>query len=229
MLGHLVPSLAKSRQVIAVDLQAHGRTADVERPMSFEAMAEDVAGLMKYLAIGKADVMGYSLGGAVALRLAIQNKGMLRKLVLVATVFARNGWYPEVLAGMAQVGAGSAEMMKPSPLYKTYARTAPRPQDFPVLLTKVGELLKNDYDWSPQVPGIEAQTMLVFADSDAIRPEHMVQFYQLLGGGKKDAGWNGAGQSRNRLAILPGLTHYNVFSSPALPPAVLPFLDARSE
>jgi pimeloyl-ACP methyl ester carboxylesterase len=127
---------------------------------------------------------------------------------------------------MAQMGAGSAEMMKPSPIYQTYARVAPRPADWPVLLAKIGDLLRKDYDWSKEVAGIKAPTMLVFGDADAIRPEHMVQFFQLLGGGKKDAGWDGLGLSTARLAVLPGWTHYNILSSPALAPTVTPFLDA---
>jgi len=226
MLGAILTPLAQTRRVIAVDLQAHGRTADIDRPMSYEAMADDIAALMKYLGIEKAGVMGYSLGGGVALRTAIQHPGAVGKLVIVSTVFRRDGWYPEVLAAMAQVGAGSAEMMKPSPLYQTYARIAPRPADWPVLLTKVGDLLRKDYAWSKEVAAIKAPTMLVFADADAIRPEHAVQFFQLLGGGKKDAGWDGSGLSNARLAILPGLTHYNISSSPALAATVAPFLDA---
>jgi pimeloyl-ACP methyl ester carboxylesterase len=226
MLGEILPSLSNNRQVIAVDLQAHGRTADIDRPLSCEAMADDIAGLMKHLGIAKADIMGYSLGADVALRTTIQYPHLVRKLVVVSTTFRRDGWYPEVLAAMAQMGAGSAEMMKPSPIYQTYARIAPRPADWPVLLTKIGELLRKDYDWSKEVAAIKAPTMLVFGDADAIRPAHAIEFFQLLGGGKKDAGWDGSGMSNARLAILPGLTHYNIFSSAALAPNVLPFLDA---
>jgi pimeloyl-ACP methyl ester carboxylesterase len=226
MFGALLPLLATKRRVIAADLQAHGRTADIDRPLSIEAMGDDIAGLMKHLGIEKADIMGYSLGAGVALRTAIQHPELVKKLVLVSIVFRRDGWYPEVLAGMAQVGAASAEAMKPSPMYQMYARIAPRPADWPVLLTKIGEALRKDYDWSPEVAAVKAPTMLVFGDADAVRPEHMVEFFQLLGGGKKDAGWDGSGMSNARLAILPGLTHYNLFSSPALAPTVTAFLDA---
>jgi pimeloyl-ACP methyl ester carboxylesterase len=226
MFGEIMPSLSKNRKVIAADLQAHGRTPDIGRPLSYEAMADDIAALITYLGIGKADVMGYSLGAGVALRTAIQHPDVVKKLVIVSTTFKRDGWYPEVLAAMAQMGAGLAEMMKPSPIYQTYARVAPRPEDWPVLLTKIGELLRKDYDWTKEVAAIHAPTMLVFADADAVRPEHMVEFFQLLGGGKKDGGWDGSGMSKARLAILPGLTHYNILSSPALTPTVMPFLDA---
>jgi len=226
MLGEILPSLSNNRQVIAVDLQAHGRTADIDRPLRCEAMADDIAALMKYLEVAKADIMGYSLGAAVALRMAIQHPGAVRKLVVVSTVFRRDGWYPEIVAAMAQVSTGSAETMKQSPVYQVYARIAPRPADWPVLLTKLGELLRKDYDWSKEVAAIKAPTMLVFGDADAMRPEHAVQFFQLLGGGKMDAGWDGSGMSNARLAILPGRTHYDIFSSPALAPTVVPFLDA---
>jgi len=225
MFAGMLPLLAARRQVIAADLQAHGRTADIDRPMKYEAMADDIAALMKHLEIAKADALGYSLGAGVALRTAIQHPGLIGKLVAVSTVFRRDGWYPEVVAAMAQVGAGLAEMMRPSPIYQMYARIAPRPSDWPRLLDKIGDLLRQDYDWSAEVAAIQAPAMLVFGDADAIRPEHMVQFFQLLGGGRKDAGWDGSGMSAARLAILPGLTHYNILSSPALPSAVLPFLE----
>ncbi len=129
MFGEVVPLLAKTRRVIAIDLQAHGRTADIDRPMSFEAMADDIAALIKHLGIEKADAMGYSLGGGVALRVAVQHPEAVRKLVLVSIAYKRDGWYPEILAGMAQVGAASAEPMKQTPMYQMYARIAPKPAD----------------------------------------------------------------------------------------------------
>src|SRR3712207_3337186 len=159
MFGEVLPLLAEGRRVIAVDLQAHGRTADIDRPMTFEAMAEDVAALIEHLGLGEADVMGYSLGGGVALRTAIQHPEVLRKLVLVSTPFKRDGWYPEVLAGMEQMGPAAAEPMKQTPMYRLYSSVAPRPEDWPVLLTKLGELLGQDYDWSEEVATMEVPTM----------------------------------------------------------------------
>jgi pimeloyl-ACP methyl ester carboxylesterase len=226
MFNPILPLLSNTRRVIAVDLQAHGRTADIDRPLTMEAMADDIAALIKHLGIEKADVMGYSLGGGVALRTAIQHPGAVRKLVVVSTAFKRDGWYPEIVAGMAQMGPGAAEPMKQTPMYQMYARIAPKPEDWPVLLTKLGELLRKDYDWSKDVAAIQAPTLLVFGDADAVRTEHAVQFFELLGGGKKDGGWDGSGISNARLAILPGLTHYSIFSSPMLPTAVTPFLEA---
>src|SRR4051812_5609792 len=147
MFAGIMPLLCKNRQVIAVDLQAHGRTADIDRPLSLEAMADDIAALAKYLGFNKVDVMGYSLGGGVAARTAIQHPNAVKKLVLVSTAFKRDGWYPEILAGMAQVGPAAAEPMKQTPMYQLYAHVAPKPDDWPVLLTKIGELLRKDYDW----------------------------------------------------------------------------------
>ncbi len=226
MFAPMMPVLSQHRQVITVDLQAHGRTADIDRPITFEVMADDIAGLAKYLGITTADVMGYSLGGGVALRTAVQHPELVKKLVLVSVAFRRDGWYPEIVTAMSQVGAASAEPMKQTPMYQMYSRLAPRPADWPVLLAKIGDLLRRDYDWSSDVAGLKMPTLLVYGDADAVRTGHAVQFFELLGGGKKDGGWDGSGISTARLAILPGLTHYTVFSSPLLAATVAPFLDA---
>ena len=226
MFGEVLPSLAQNRQVVSVDLQAHGRTADIDRPLSFELMAEDIATLIKHLGIEDADMMGYSLGGGVALRTAIQHPEVIRKLVLVSTPFKRDGWYPEILAGMGQMGPQVAEQMKQTPMYQLYASIAPKPEDWPVLLTKLGELLRQDYDWSNEVVAIKSPTLIVVGDADSVRTAHAVAFFELLGGGKVDAGWDGSGMSNAWLAILPAMTHYNIFSSPTLVAVVASFLDA---
>lgn len=221
MFGPNLPVLSKKRKVVAVELQAHGRTADIDRPLSFEAMADDIGALMKYLRMEKADVMGYSLGGGVALQTAIRHPQSVRKLVAVSAPFKRDGWYPEVLTAMAQVGPSIAEQMKQSPLYKLYPSV-----NWPRLFTKLGELLRKDYDWSKEVAAIEAPTIIIFADADAVRTAHIMDFFGLLGGGQKDAGLDGSRRPAAQLAILPGLTHYNLSSSPALATVVTPFLDA---
>jgi len=227
MFDPILPALAAHHRVILIDLQAHGRTADVDRPLSPPLLAEDVAGVMRHLGVAKADIMGYSFGGFVAFHLAVQHPEIVRKLVLVSIPFRRDGWYPEVVAAMSQVGPQAAEMMKPSPIYQLYARVAPRPEDWPLLVAKMGKLLQEDYDLTAHVAKLPAETMIVFGDADAVRPEHIVEFYERLGGGKKAAEWDGSGKSTARLAILPGLTHYDIFMSPALPAAMLPFLEAR--
>jgi pimeloyl-ACP methyl ester carboxylesterase len=226
MFAGILPALSAKRQVIAADLQAHGRTADMDRPLTFAAMASDIAELLKHLGIAKADVMGYSLGGGVAAHVAFAYPEAVRKLVIVSTAFSKDGWYPEINAGMSQIGAAAAEPMKQTPMYQMYASIAPRPQDWPVLLAKIGELLRKDYDWSTSVLAIKSPALLVFGDADAVRTAHAVQFFELLGGGKKDGGWDGSGISSARLAILPGATHYNIFSSPALAATTSAFLES---
>jgi len=221
MFGGNLAALSQKRKVIAVELQGHGHTADIERPLSYEAMADDIAALVKHLGIERADVMGYSLGGGVALQIAIRHPELVRKLVVVSASFKRDGWYPEVLAAMAQMGPAAAEGMKQSPLYQLYPNV-----NWAVLFTKLADLLKKDYDWSKEVAAIRAPTMIVFADADAVRTTHIMEFFSLLGGGQRDAGLDGSGRPRNQLAILPGLTHYNMSSSPALATCVTPFLDA---
>ena len=226
MFAPILPELSKNHQVITVDLQGHGHTADFDRPLTLENMAADVAALLNYLKIAKADVMGYSMGGGVAFRLAIQHPELVNRLVLVSTAFSRNGWYPEVQAGMSRIGPAAAEPMKQTPIYQMYAAVAPKPADWPTLLAKMGELVRKEYDWSKDAQTISAPTLLVFGDADAVRTEHAVQFFELLGGGKKDGGWDGSGISNARLAILPGITHYNIFSSQALARTAATFLDS---
>lgn len=225
MFAPILPALAKNRQVIAVDLQAHGRTADIDRPLSYEAMADDIAALLKYLSIKQADVMGYSLGGGVALQVTIRHPELVRKLVVVSAPFKRDGWYPELLAGQAQMGPAAAEAMKPTPLYALYARIAPKVEDWPKLITKLGELLKQPYDWTASVKAIKSPTLIIAGDADGISIAHISDFFALLGGGLHDAGWDGSKRPANRLAILPGTIHYTMFMSPALVPTVAPFLD----
>ncbi|MGH8168543.1 MAG: alpha/beta fold hydrolase, partial [Woeseiaceae bacterium] len=173
-------------------------------------------------------VMGYSMGGAVALRMAVQHPARVRRLALVSTGFAQDGFFPEMLPQQAQVGAGMAEAMKDTPMYQSYKAIAPHPEDFPKLLDRMGELMRQPYDWSEDVKKLKMPVMLVYGDSDMIRPEHIVEFYQLLGGGLKDAGWMREHMSQNRLAILPDLTHYEMFMAPQLAYTVLPFLDGES-
>jgi pimeloyl-ACP methyl ester carboxylesterase len=222
----IMPTLCAGRRVITVDLQAHGGTADVDRPLRPEIMAGDIAALIEHLGLPRADVMGYSLGGFVALRTAIQHPQRVRRLVLASIGFRRDGSHPEVVEAMDRFAPEMADMLAQSPLYERYARLAPRVEDWPVLVAKTSAMLKEDYDWTAEVQGLETPTMLVYADADSIRPAHIVEFYGLLGGGLRDANWDGSLRPTSRLAILPGTTHYDVYASPALAPAVTAFLDA---
>jgi pimeloyl-ACP methyl ester carboxylesterase len=225
MFGPNLPALAKRRQVIAVDLQGHGRTADIDRPLSVELMADDIAALIKHLKLERPDVMGYSLGGGVALQTAIRHSELVGKLVVVSTPFRRNAFYPEILAQQGQVGAAAAEAMKQTPMYQLYSSIAPKPEDWPRLLAKIGEAMKKDFDFSRKIAGIKATTLIVAGDADIFPPAHAVELFGLLGGGQRDGGWDGSGRPKSRLAILPGLTHYTIFSDPALAAIVIPFLD----
>ncbi|HEX2103810.1 MAG TPA: alpha/beta fold hydrolase [Solirubrobacteraceae bacterium] len=226
MFAAILDELAEHRRVIAVDLQGHGHTADIDRPLRAELLADDIAALIGHLGLERAEVMGYSLGGMVALRTAIQHPARVRRLVLVSIPFRRDGSFPEVLAAMDAMGPEIAEMIKQAPVYEHYARVAPRPDDWTAHIAKTAEFVKADFDWSADVSALTAPTMLVYADADSVRLDHIVEFYGLLGGGRRDAGVDGSGRPRGRLAVLPGTTHYDIVASPLLAAAVVPFLEA---
>lgn len=225
MFGPNLTKLAQSRTVIGVDLQGHGRTSLGDREISLVAMGNDMAGVLKKLGYDKVDVLGYSMGGGVAFQFAAQHPEMVRRLVLVSTPFAQDGFYPEMLPQQAAVGAAMAEQMKDTPMYKSYVAIAPHPEEFPKLLDKMGAYMRNSYDWSTDIKKLTMPVMLIYGDSDMIRPEHIVKFYQLLGGGLMDAGWQREHMSQNRLAILPNLTHYEMGLAPQLVDTALPFLN----
>lgn len=228
MFGPLYPTLTAKHQVIAVDLYGHGRTALTDRPFTLESMGADMDVILKQLGYGKVDVMGYSMGGGVAFQLAAQHPERVNRLVLVSAGFAQDGFYADMLKQQAQVGAAAAEFMKNTPMYQGYMAVAPRPQDFPRLLDVIGDYMRKPYDFSADVPKLTMPTLLVFGDADMYRPEHEVKFFQLLGGGQKDGGWMREGMSKNRLAILPGRTHYDIFLAPELSQTALTFLEDKS-
>jgi pimeloyl-ACP methyl ester carboxylesterase len=225
MFGPNVEPLAAGRNVIGVDLQSHGRSPAADRPMRFETMADDIAALISELKLERAAIMGFSLGGAVGLRTAIQHPELVERLVLVSTVFKRSGWHPEMTTGMDAMGPEVAEPLKQSPMYEAYAQIAPRKEDWPVLVSQLTAALKIDYDWSAEVVSLPMPVMIVIGDADGLPPSHAVEFFGLLGGGKRDANWDRSGMTHHRLAILPGLTHYDINLSPTLAQTVVPFLD----
>jgi pimeloyl-ACP methyl ester carboxylesterase len=208
--------------VIAVHLQAHGRTPDTDRPLRSETLGDDVAALIGHLKLGKTDVMGYSLGAGVALQTAIRHPEVVDRLVLVSSAMRKDGFYPEGVAAFNQLEANAAAYgpsVKASPLGQAYPAV-----DWTNLFSKLGELTKRPYDWSADVARVRARTLLVFADADAMRPEHMVEFWKALGGGQRDAGLDGSLRPASQLAIVPNTTHHTLPVDPMLPEIVERFL-----
>jgi len=230
MFGPVLAALAESRQVIGVDLQGHGRTLPFDRPMSFEAFASDVAELIRWLGYEKVDVMGYSLGGNTAVRVAIDHPEVVDKLVAASCVYAFSGWHDynqQGMRGMAANIPGTIEGMKQSPMYQGYLALMPDAEaNWPKTITQMANFVGQPFDWSAEIGKTAAPTLIAFGDWDAVRTSHVASFFELLGGGKQDANWDGSGMNRNRLAIIPGITHYTMFMDPRLATVALGFLDA---
>jgi pimeloyl-ACP methyl ester carboxylesterase len=230
MFGPILPTLADHHQVITVDLQGHGRTADIDRPLDVRLMADDIAALIDHLGLQKPDVVGYSLGGGVALQVAIKHPEKVGRLVTASANVSRDAIYPEILQQQGQVSGAAAEFMKDTPMYELYQRVAPRPEDFPKLLDKIGEAMEKDFDFSEEMRGLQMPTLVIAADADMAPPSHYVEVFKLLDGGLRDGGWQGEARPKggHALAILPGLTHYDIFLSPLFAAVTLAFLDQES-
>jgi pimeloyl-ACP methyl ester carboxylesterase len=231
MFGPTLPVLSGRHQVNTVDLQGHGRTADIDRPIDHRLMADDIAALIDHLALEKPDLVGYSLGGGVAFFAASKYPEKVGKLVVASAHIKSDAMPAEMRAQQAQVNAGAVELLKDTPMYQNYVRVAPRPEDFGLLLDKIGESMKKDFDYSEEVRGLRVPTMLVCADADMAPPSHYVEAFKLLDGGLRDGGWMGEGRPKggHALAVLPGLTHYNLATSPLFAAATLDFLDVQPE
>jgi pimeloyl-ACP methyl ester carboxylesterase len=210
-------------------LQGHGRTADIDRPIDLRLMADDIAALIDHLGLDRPDLVGYSLGAGVALHTATKYPASIGRLVVVSANIRRDAIYPEMLAQQGQMSGAAAEFLKDTPMYELYQRVAPHPEDFPRLLDKIGEAMSKDFDFTEEVRGLQMPTLVVAADADMAPPSHYAEVFTLLDGGLRDGGWMGEGrpQGGHALAILPGLTHYNIFSSPLLAAAALAFLDQQ--
>ena len=228
MFGPALERLAEGHRVIAVDLQGHGRTADVDRPLSVVTMGDDIAALIEHLGLGQVDLVGYSLGGGVAFQCAANHPELVRRLVMVSTNIRRSAIYPDMLAQQGQVSAAAVDVMRDTPMYQLYQRIAPRPEDFGRLLDKIGAAMAQDFDFSEQVRGLRVPTLFACADADMFPPSHAVEVFSLLDGGQRDGGWMGEGRPTggHALAILPGVTHYSIFESPLTAEAAIAFLDA---
>src|SRR5207247_2970304 len=214
MFGPMRTELAKARKVIAVDLQGHGRTADIDRPLHPKAMAGDIVALIEQQKLGRVDLMGNSLGAGVALWVAILRPDLVRKVVACSTVLRRDAFYPDILAQQGQVNANAAEMMKQTPMYREYAKVAPRVEACPRLLAKIGAMMAGPMAATKDVGTIRLPVVAVEGDSDIVPPSHAVEIFGLLGGGKRDGGWLGEAGPESRLAVPTGLPHAPLFTPP---------------
>ena len=221
--GQVLPGLAQGRQVVAVELQGHGRTADIDRPLTLEGMADDVAAAIDQLGIEPADIFGYSVGAAVALQLVIRHPEAVRKLVLASVTYTLDGVHPGLMEGLGEM---TPEMMHGSPWHDEYVRIAPRPEDFPTLFAKKTQMDQQIKDLPDEaIRAITAPTLLIIGDSDLVRPEHAVEMFRLLGGGV--FGDTPAGLPDSQLAILPGTSHVSLVNrSELVVPIITSFLDA---
>ena len=228
-MGEFVPKLAESRRVIGVELQGHGHTADIERELSFESMADDIVALIGHLGLNQADIFGYSLGGGVALQTAIRHPEVVRKLAIASSAFKRDGWYPESLAGMAAI---SVEGFAGTPIHEAYLQVSPSPEAWPAFVTKMRRLLTTDYDWTPGVAALTIPTLIMIGDADGLYLAHAVEWFGLLGGGRADGDLSG--MSTCQLAVLPATTHVGwappyhgiMTRTGLLVPIITDFLDA---
>jgi pimeloyl-ACP methyl ester carboxylesterase len=220
--GPILPTLAKTRQVIAVEQQAHGHTADIDRPLRLQHWADDTAALLRSLGVTGADLFGYSSGSAVALQVALDHPELVRKLVLASFSYRLDGLHPEVLGTIDSL---QPEHLAGTPFEESYARVAPRPQDWPALIEKIKDMDRDLPEWPAEtIRALGKPTMLVIGDADIVRPEHAVETFRLLGGGVVG---DLAGLPSSWLAVLPGTTHVTlVHRADWLASMVGEFLDA---
>jgi pimeloyl-ACP methyl ester carboxylesterase len=220
--GELLPGLARSRQVIAFELQAHGRTADIDRPLSIEQMADDTAAALRHLGIEQADLFGYSMGAAVALHVLLRHPEVVRKLVFMSATFNMGGVHPGLMEGLGEM---TPDMMFGSPWHDEYMRIAPDPNHFATFFAKKTQMDHNTQDVPAEaIAAIKAPTLIVIGDSDLVQPEHAVEMFRLLGGGVFG---DLAGLPDSQLAVLPGTTHVSIRTRADLLLAIIPpFLDA---
>src|SRR3954464_12189981 len=189
MFGPTLAQLGERHQVILPDLQGHGRTADIDRPIDIRLMADDIAALIDHLKLDHPDVVGYSLGGGVALQTAVRHPDKVRRLVAASANIRSDAFYPDIRAQQGQVNASAAEFMKQTPIYEVYQRVAPRPEDFPRLLDKMGASMAQPFDFTEDVRGLRVPTLVAAADADMAPPSHFVEVFALLDGGLRDGGW----------------------------------------
>ena len=198
---NLIPRLAETRQIIAIEQQAHGHTEDIDRPLTIDQMTKDTVALLKHIGIEKTDVFGYSMGAGIALQMAIMHKDLIQKLILASVTYNNKGFQPGLLEGMENL---KPENFNGTPWQKEYLRIAPDPEDWPLLVYKVKEMNLNIPDWSAEeIQSIGAQSMIIIGDSDIVLPEHAVEMFKRMGSGNGDL-------SSSQLLVLHGTTHITV-------------------
>lgn len=219
-MAQITGPLSNTRQVIAIDLEGHGRTGLRDTPMSVERNGDDIAAVLRHIGIAEADIAGYSHGGAAAIWMAVRHPEMVRNLIVIATGFAREGWYPETQEAIRAVGASLAEPMKATPIFEGYGH----PEQFPLFLDRMGELIRKDWDWRDEIRSLPMPVLLIFADHDSVSMQHIAEFFALFGGGIREPGVIDPQFSRARLAIIPGYTHYNLGQAPEVAQVIERFL-----
>jgi pimeloyl-ACP methyl ester carboxylesterase len=219
----MIPRLSKSRQVIAVEMQGHGRTADIDRPFSYEHLADDIAGLLDHLKIAQADVLGYSMGGGVAMQVAIRHPAKVRRVVSVSAVFRHDGWVPEAVAAFPRMEPG---MFKGSPIETEYKKLSPTPDSFDTFVRRVIQMDLKPYDFGAgQLKATKAPILFIHGDADGVRLDHVAEMFRLKG---DEIFGDMRPRSPSRLAVLPDTTHVTLMNKlDVIVPMVNEFLDAQ--
>lgn len=219
--AQIIPQLSKKHQVIVADMQAHGRTADIDRALDCKQMADDVAALAAHLGHEKVDVFGFSMGGGIALQTAIRHPKLVRKAIIASSGYIKEGWHPEAISSVEYL---TPEMLAGSPFEQEYQSIAPQPENWPQLINKIKALDIDSSQASPeQVKNLAMPVLLIAGDSDIIRADHMAKFFELLGG---IVPGDMAGMPKSQLAILPGTSHIGLLSRPEIPVFIENFVDA---
>src|SRR5437867_5967878 len=219
-MGAIIPELAKTHRVYALELQGHGRTTDIDRPITYPNLADDVAAFMDAVGLQKADVFGYSMGAMTGLQLAIRHPEKVNKLVFGSGAYDAEGWQPEFKAFIPQM---TVEMFARMPFAKEYPKLAANPAGFPELARKVIALEKEPMAWGEDVKALKTPVLIIAGDADGAALEHSVAMFRLLAGGAM--GDMGKPLPASRLAVLPATSHTAVITQTDLLYALIePFL-----
>jgi pimeloyl-ACP methyl ester carboxylesterase len=220
-----IGELSKTRKVIAVEMQGHGRTADIKRDFSSENLADDVAALLDYLKIPSADLIGYSMGGGVAMQCAIRHPEKVRKVVSISAVFRQDGWVKGALDAFPQL---TAEVFKGSPVETGYKELSPTPDEFPNFVKHIVAMAVKPFDFgADKLKATKAPMFFIHGDADGVRLEHISEMFRLKGG---ESHGDMRPRSASRLAILPNTTHVTLMERmPVIVPMVNDFFDAKPQ